>query len=347
VVECDIPGHDAGPSHVRTDRETARPAVLRLPEDAFPVGDVLHFRFRSSPILAPVSRANGTIRRSFIWLALSSASCSASEKDAGPSVVQKDAGPSVVHLQALDRPHRVREQHAPFHGLREHRPLLYRAADAVDPTGGARELADSLYAELFGLKERDGERQSLFRYFHGRSSLGTWLRAMLAQRHVDRIRQSRRLEPMPADETPEALPAPVKPIEPERGRFVAAMQRAVTAALARLVPRDRLRLACYYAQNLTLAEIGRAIGEHEATVSRHLARTRRSIRQSVEHFLTHEEHMSDTEIAECFSSVVSDAGPLDLAELFGSEAARKNIGSDRSSYVADHEGPRRRNPSEQ
>ena len=233
------------------------------------------------------------------------------------------------------------------HFVREHRPLLYRAADAIDPTGGARDLADSLYAELFGLKERDGERQSLFRYFHGRSSLGTWLRAMLAQRHVDRIRQSRRLDPMPADETPEALPAPVKPIEPERGRFVAAMQRAVTAALARLVPRDRLRLACYYAQNLTLAEIGRAIGEHEATVSRHLARTRRSIRQSVEHFLTHEEHMSDTEIAECFSSVVSDAGPLDLAELFGSEAARKNIGSDRSSYVADHEGPRRRNPSEQ
>ena len=55
--------------------------------------------------------------------------------------------------------------------LREHRPVLYRAADAMDPTGGARELADSLYAELFGLREQRGVRQSLFRYFHGRSKL--------------------------------------------------------------------------------------------------------------------------------------------------------------------------------
>jgi RNA polymerase sigma-70 factor (ECF subfamily) len=229
------------------------------------------------------------------------------------------------------------------HFVREHRPLLYRAADAIDSTGGARELADSLYAELFGLKERDGERQSLFRYFHGRSSLGTWLRALLAQRHVDRIRQTRRLDPLPPDETPEAVPAPVTSIDPERARFVAAMHRAVGAALARLVPRDRLRLACYYAQNLTLAEIGRAIGEHEATVSRHLTRTRRSIRQTVEQSLRQAEHMSDAEIAECFSSVSSDAGPLDLAELFGpqplrlrsGQVVRKNTGNDRST----DEGP--------
>ena len=216
------------------------------------------------------------------------------------------------------------------HFVREHRPLLYRSADAIDSTGGARELADSLYAELFGLKERDGERQSLFRYFHGRSSLGTWLRALLAQRHVDRIRQTRKLDPLPPDEAAEAVRAPLTSIAPERARFVATMHRAVGAALALLVPRDRLRLACYYAQNLTLAEIGRAIGEHEATVSRHLTRTRRSIRQSVEQSLKQVEHMSDAEIAECFSSVSSDAGPLDLAELFGPELARKNTGSDRS-----------------
>ena len=72
----------------------------------------------------------------------------------------------------------------------EYRPILYRAADALEPGGGARELADSLYGELYGLRERAGERQSLFRYFEGRSSLGTWLRAVLAQRYVDRVRAS-------------------------------------------------------------------------------------------------------------------------------------------------------------
>ena len=30
----------------------------------------------------------------------------------------------------------------------EHRPLLYRSADALEPGGGAREIADALYADL-------------------------------------------------------------------------------------------------------------------------------------------------------------------------------------------------------
>ena len=43
----------------------------------------------------------------------------------------------------------------------------------------AEELADSLFAELYGLSAE--KRGSLLRYFHGRSSLKTWLRAVLAQ----------------------------------------------------------------------------------------------------------------------------------------------------------------------
>jgi RNA polymerase sigma-70 factor, ECF subfamily len=61
----------------------------------------------------------------------------------------------------------------------EFRPVLYRAADMLEPGGGARDLADALYADLYGVNERDGERRSLFRYFQGRSSLATWLRAVL------------------------------------------------------------------------------------------------------------------------------------------------------------------------
>ena len=85
------------------------------------------------------------------------------------------------------------------------RQELYRAARAI--AGGAsagdsdaRELADSLYADLYGLRESEGRRKSLFDYFHGRSKLGTWLRAILAQRHVDAIRRARKFEPL-EDET--------------------------------------------------------------------------------------------------------------------------------------------------
>ena len=216
------------------------------------------------------------------------------------------------------------------HFVREYRPALYRASDAIDPTGGARDLADSLYGELFGLSERDGERRSHFRYFHGRSSLATWLRAVLSQRHVDRIRSVRRLDPLPGDETPHAIPAQTEAARPGWSRYLALMRRAVKDAVARLTPRDRLRLTCYYAQDLTLAQIGRATGEHEATVSRHLTRTRREIREAVERDLREREGMRDVEIAECFAAVVEDAGSLDMSDMLGAGQARKEVTPERS-----------------
>lgn len=217
------------------------------------------------------------------------------------------------------------------HFVREFRPALYRSADAIDPTGGARDLADALYADLFGLKERDGVRQSLFRYFHGRSSLATWLRAVLSQRHVDRLRAGRRLDPLPDDDSTgldstEHARRQNRAPDPERPRHVETMRLALVAAIAALAARDRLRLGCYYAQDLTLAAIGRMLGEHEATVSRHLTRTRRLIREAVEEQLRREHGFDDRSMAECFQSVAEDPGSIDLEELIG----RKNDAQDRS-----------------
>jgi RNA polymerase sigma-70 factor (ECF subfamily) len=214
------------------------------------------------------------------------------------------------------------------HFIREYRPGLYRAADAIDPSGGSRDLADSLYGELFGLDMRDGERRSHFRYFHGRSSLSTWLRAVLSQRHVDRLRRARRQDPLPEDEAPGAIPAPSNDVDPRRGGYISLMRRSVTAAVAALEPRDRLRLRCYYAKDLTLAQIGRMLNESEATASRHLSRARRDVRAAVERDLR-AQRMSDVEIADCFAAVVSDSGYLDLAELLGSDP-----GSDPDSKTA-------------
>ena len=113
--------------------------------------------------------------------------------------------------------------------VRDYRPVLYRAADALEPGGGARDLADALYADLYGLRERDGERQSLFRYFQGRSSLATWLRAVLAQRYVDRVRARRRLEPLPDEdqEIQERTPRQDGPPDPDRGRHLALLRQAL------------------------------------------------------------------------------------------------------------------------
>ncbi len=74
------------------------------------------------------------------------------------------------------------------HFVLTYRPELYRAARAMTDEATGRELADSLYADLFGLTEQHGVRRSLFRYYHGRAKLSTWLRSVLAQRHVDLVR---------------------------------------------------------------------------------------------------------------------------------------------------------------
>jgi len=203
----------------------------------------------------------------------------------------------------------------------EYRPVLYRAADALDPGGGAREVADSLYAELFGVRDGAGERRSLFHYFHGRSSLATWLRAVLAQRFVDRLRAQRRLEPLP-DEAHTEAPAVDgstavdrgEPPDPDRNRYLSLVRQALGRAVARLSDRDRLRLGCYYVQQLTLAETGRLLKEHEATVSRQLARTRGAIRDDVERLLRGEGLTAD-QIAACVASVADDPGPLDLKKV--------------------------------
>ena len=214
------------------------------------------------------------------------------------------------------------------HFMREFRPTLYRAASAMAGEDG-RELADSLYADLYGLVERDGGRQSLFRYYHGRSSLRTWLRAVLAQRHVDLVRSRRRVEPLPEDDDPSPLVASGAQLDDESRRQAARVREALAAAASRLAPRDRLRLAWYYAQGMTLAQIGRLCREHEATVSRHLNRSRKALRSDVESQLQ-QAGLGRREIDECFAAAAADAGDANLAELLGPAEPRKESAAARS-----------------
>jgi RNA polymerase sigma-70 factor, ECF subfamily len=208
------------------------------------------------------------------------------------------------------------------------RPELYRAGRAIAGEAAGRELADSLYAELYGLREVEGRRKSLFDYFLGRSKLTTWLHAILAQRHVDGIRRARRTEPLEEGEAGEQAnaarqslggnPSPnsfansvASSAEPDRNRYLAILQAVLTAALDALEPRDRLRLAYYYVEGLTLAEIGRLVGEHEATVSRKLERTRREIRKRVEGALRQEKKLSAAELQLCYE-YAQEEWPFDL-----------------------------------
>jgi RNA polymerase sigma-70 factor, ECF subfamily len=209
--------------------------------------------------------------------------------------------------------------------MAQFRPELYRAARAIvghaaGKDTSARDLADSLYADLYGLRETEGRRKSLFEYFHGRSKLTTWLHAVLAQRHVDEIRRARRTEPIEDDsgkvrddlrDAVSGSRAAGPPPDPERANDFAVLQAALAAVLQSCEPRDRLRLAYYYADDRTLAEIGRLLGEHEATVSRKLERTRRDVRARVEASLRDGKKWSEAQIRACLECVRGE-WPFDL-----------------------------------
>ncbi len=64
-------------------------------------------------------------------------------------------------------------------------PLKHAAIAITGSTSLGEDLADSLYSELFGLTERDGQRRSPLSSYSGRGSLMGWLRTTLAQRHID------------------------------------------------------------------------------------------------------------------------------------------------------------------
>jgi RNA polymerase sigma-70 factor (ECF subfamily) len=205
------------------------------------------------------------------------------------------------------------------HFVLEYRPALYAAARAAAADEG-RDLADSLYAELFGLSERDGVRRSLLAHYHGRSRLTTWLRSVLLQRQIDRHRRDRRLEPFDPDDPPadarvaQGPPRADAPGDFERSHFVRITQAALDAGIAALEARDRLRLRLYYGEDLTLAQVGRVTGESEATVSRKLDRARRDLRRRVEEALRAEHGLAASAIAECFE-VAAEAPELQLTRL--------------------------------
>lgn len=240
-------------------------------------------------------------------------SCAKAFRGASPTADEVSRYLSSLHLEdmALACACALGDSEAWDHFVLEMRPGLYRAADALDRTGTARELADALYADLYGLDQRGGGRQSLLRYFHGRSSLATWLRAVLAQRHVDRVRTDRRTEPLQEQLAGRASPAAA---DPDCPRFVDLLRSALEIAAARLESRDRLRLRCYYAQQLTLAQTGALLKEHEATTSRQLARTRKMIREAVEQELR-SRGLKDAEIARCFECATEDVGATNLDEI--------------------------------
>jgi RNA polymerase sigma factor (sigma-70 family) len=218
------------------------------------------------------------------------------------------------------------------HFFAAYRQYLYCAAAAITRRSASdlytRELADSLYATLYGRETNIG-RVSLFNHFHGRSKLSTWLRTVLAQRYVDILRQEKRFEGLEDEEGFEKVLPPKpkadwEPADPHRSRYLQLLTVALKQAISSLDLLDRTRLISYYMKDLTLAEIGKTMNEHEATVSRKLERIRQELKEKVvailksgcaaENGRASQPGLDDAQIQLCFE-YATQAWPFDFSQL--------------------------------
>ncbi|MFB3923644.1 MAG: RNA polymerase sigma factor [Terriglobia bacterium] len=181
-----------------------------------------------------------------------------------------------------------------------YRTVIYEAACAIaSDLSLAREISDSLAAELYGLDAETPGRKSRLAYFHGRSSLKTWLRALVYQKFVDEYRRTRRLEPLPEkEELPSTGTGSVSAQDDQR--YSDLLSEALNITLRELTPAEKMLLGFYYVQQLTLKQIGRLRGEHEATVSRNLEALRKKIRKRLEAYLRRTKKLPAYDVDRCF-----------------------------------------------
>ena len=197
----------------------------------------------------------------------------------------------------------------------------------------ADDLAQSIWAELHGLKARqDGRPSGKLAYYSGAGSLGGWLRAVVGQLAIDQHRRESRLVQTEEDadldrlaqdadgepHTFNAFHAAPSPEETLASDLAAAdVEKALAQALAGLDDEDRLLMKLYYFDGLRLREAGAVLGVHEATASRRLTRIHGAVREQVETILMKEHGWTKMEatrsLAEVAASLQTEVEPMLLA----------------------------------
>jgi RNA polymerase sigma-70 factor (ECF subfamily) len=185
----------------------------------------------------------------------------------------------------------------------------------------AEDLAQSIWAELHGLKMNDAGRPSgKLAYYSGAGSLGGWLRAVVGQLAIDRHRREARLVHTEEDAELDRLTRDAgvetntndgfnSDASPEDALATAlasaAVEKALAHALRNLDDEDRLLVKLYYFDGLRLREAGAVLGFHEATASRRLTRIQNDVRKRVERELMDEHGWTKSEATRSVAQVAT------------------------------------------
>lgn len=206
------------------------------------------------------------------------------------------------------------------------------ARSASSNEEGADDLAQSIWAELHGLRVRDdGKPAGKLAYYSGRGSLAGWLRAVVGQLAVDQHRKQSRLVQTEEDADFDRIiqhgrddntwSAHAEALNPELQVSTklagASLQKALAECVRQLSAEDRLLVKLYYFDGLRLREAGAVLGVHEATASRRLTRVHADLRQHVQESLI-EQGWTKGETERAFSEVAINLD-TDIEPLLASE----------------------------
>jgi len=204
-------------------------------------------------------------------------------------------------------------------------PVVKSAARKITSNAeDADDLASSIWAELYGLKQdAGGTRKTKLAYYSGRGSLGGWLRAIISQMAVDRYRKQSRIvqieearefeilaeESSNNSNNEHVVSHAANPEEIFSDQQTADdVAEALQSAVASLEAEDRLILKMYYFDDLKLKDIAATFGYHEATASRKLVRVQNEIRKAVEKSLKTQHGWSDSEVKRYLSDTAAGLG---------------------------------------
>jgi RNA polymerase sigma-70 factor (ECF subfamily) len=190
-----------------------------------------------------------------------------------------------------------------FHKL--YRKYIHDLANFATPTSRAPDLADSVLADLF-LPDQSG--QSRIASYQGRSSLATWLRAIICPREtIERERLCNNTEDLDTiPEIPDEAALTKMDALLRSSRYGSIILDSLRCSCESLSERERLILLLRYDDGLQLGQIGRLLGVHQSTVTRQIEGACKKLREAVVSKLLTEHKLDRAAIDECKADILEN-----------------------------------------